>query len=599
MDKITKDNTQSHSSTTSAKKTKHNEYICSKYFVEDLNMDNMVVKTEEVHQYSYVCNRPNNAGFHLVGGNGKDCNGVQIKVSERQLYGLRRDIFNQETKILFNSLDSKYMKEQFVVNLIIDNHLQNNILKFDENQRKFFRLPMENIFQYVYDTLSRKSNKGKKRVSAKNRTEIVKGAKSKTPKDSSQVQETRLLTSYDKAHPLNCKMKFGKYFYRPWDLQNEWYRLLFHGSKDEKLNYNSNDYVQEKSHALFSVIHPLFEDYEFILFNGSHRLRDPPNYNEHTLVHEGTRIRVKMPGISATNSTSYFIIFDSKLVHCGAKAKRESMFSQSKCKCMRLFSYVYQSFHGTQDKLSLNQTKGSSKNDDDSIIQYMRTDMFDRSSFRLCDSLTCELCRNVTVGQKNHSSSELVIDISREATAKRLNLRSTTKLAVKENMNKTANTTTSSSSIHPESYICGDLDIHGWEVHTGIDTMSVRNKDNKFRFLNYHLENLLMVDRLWKGISMNAGRSYLKLVELDETTREHVKMSKKFILNKCFPEISNIISNIQGFKNHNMHGNLILANRGNCKEQIPHKDYKKGTDTNNIIGQNDQTSRSSKRQRRR
>ena len=53
----------------------------------------------------------------------------------------------------------------------------------------------------------------------------------------------------------------------------------------KKNDYDEDKYRKEHSHSLYSVIQPFFDEYELVVFNGSHRLSYSPNPNEHFCVH--------------------------------------------------------------------------------------------------------------------------------------------------------------------------------------------------------------------------------------------------------------------------------------------------------------------------
>ena len=330
----------------------------------------------------------------------------------------------------------------------------------------------------------------------------------------------------------------------------------------------------------------MYENYELIIYNGSHRLSYGKTLSDHTLIHKGTRLKLKIPGISATNPHSYFVLFDSKLVHCGAKATRETLLSQSHSKCMRLFAYIYQSYEGTRKKLFMNLQSGTKIAATNTIFEHVRTDMFDINSFKMCDSHTCKTCSDASIGKKNSSAKEVVIDVEAEMKAKEksksknsLTIKSEhSKHDSKKSKSKKSRSTkrmTSNVTKRPDSYVCGDLHIHGWEVHTGLDLVRQTDDKTSLRFLRYHLEQLNGTERIWNTISLNPGRTYLKLSEMDETLRKNIVLSRKYLLEQCFPQLSKIIKKIIGFRDHNMHAHLLVANRGNCREQQPHKDFKR------------------------
>lgn len=125
----------------------------------------------------------------------------------------------------------------------------------------------------------------------------------------------------------------------------------------------------------------------------------------------------------------------------------------------------------------------------------------------------------------------------------------------------------------PLTYVCGDLNIHGWEVHHGIQYTT--NK-NDFKFLRMHLELLhRMGGSQWNTIQTSPGREYMILDQLQTNcNNKQVIMSSNYLKDLCYTALQKIVVNIHGFKNHQFQGRNLLANRGKCSAQNLHRDYK-------------------------
>ena len=65
----------------------------------------------------------------------------------------------------------------------------------------------------------------------------------------------------------------------------------------------------------------------------------------------------------------------------------------------------------------------------------------------------------------------------------------------------------------------------------------------------------------------------MKLEETVDVKNKQCTYSMKYLRDVCYTQISDIVENIFGFRNHCLQGRTILANRKHCIEQNYHKDY--------------------------
>lgn len=546
---------------------KLSQYSANPYFANESNNE-IYVLNESVGNYEYVLNRKYQKGFeHILEEQTSvpkkdklsNCKGQKVGdllISKRQEDRLKQEVFTDRNLNQYASILMMYdkketpLKSQFLVNLIIDNNLQGNVLKYDEDMKLFKKVYTEEIYKYLEENFSKKTRTMRRN---KNKKQTTKKTKSIEKATSSSSCTKKTLTTHQSDHPLRNYLMYGNKFYKMEHYQDSWFNKVMKGmnEKETDLNkYTKNEYIEEKSHSMYSVIHPLFEEYELILYNGSHRLAYPIHQGEHTCVHSCSRIKLKIPAPSpSTGWKTFFVIFNSKLVHCGSKAYRESCLSAHHRFNFRLFTYAIQSYQGTRSKLSPSVNEDD-KNADNFIVQNTRTESIDHTTFELCDPYQCETCKKI-------KEKETVIDVENEYTRKG-----------SKSMDSDIH-----HSIRPSSYVCGDLDEHGWEVHVGVDYM---NSTVQFKYLRYHLETLFYsgTKTHWSEVVNSGGRSFMRLDTMIKSNNRQFLASRKYLVQVISKELSDILMNIRGFKNHTLQGRILFVNRGICREQLPHRDYK-------------------------
>ena len=561
----------------------------SKYFVNEDNVVLLLVSYENVSKFRYVMKRHRNKAFphfatskssksSLVSPSSptkdgkrdnlqdllqspershdsntptkaKDSNknDSQSLVSKEQLNLLAEDIFSSDNLEAFIQCHNKslanIMTTQFIVNLIMDNDLQRGILKFDEHFQSFRIMTTEEVFSYLLKTFMDKTKEERKQIKD-----------SKVTKKTNITLDKGYVSVNSKQHPINSWMRYGYKFYNNVKNSNDWCHSVLHKddetSKIIQKDYDENKYKAELSDSLYSILHPLYDEYELIVYNGSHRLPYSCYGKDHVIVHSNTKLRLKFPKPEETDMKSFFVIFNSKLVHCGSKAKREAILSSNHCLNFRLFTYAMQSFCGTKTKLLKNYIPTENDLLQDIHLEYTRKGVINQTSFKICDSEKCKTCKETPGRKSTGTNPDIVIDVKKEY------------LFSKDKKK---------SGLCPSSYLCGDLDEGGWEIHQGIPYLT----DVKtFKFLRMHLEYLHKRSKSdWNTIVKNSGREYIKLEELNESESKQTNASKKFLKEICYPSLHEIVWNIDGFRNNKLQGNILFGNRKLCVQQNLHRDY--------------------------
>lgn len=188
------------------------------------------------------------------------------------------------------------------------------------------------------------------------------------------------------------------------------------------------------------------DDWDFIVYTGSHRLREGQNVNPQS------RVELKFP-----NDGSYFIVWHGRLVHGGAKSIMST--SSTVLKSSRMFSYLRVPEHNAQfngnHRRSTRLKNYSVKLKDDTV---------DRTSFSMLKGPTSDFHINIP------SNKEF--------------------MSIKE------------SSIEP---VLGNMNQDGWEVYKGIDF-----HHSKLKHYSTNLNYLLNEKKKdWNGISSSQRKIHV------------------------------------------------------------------------------------------
>lgn len=550
----TSQSNQSCAKTTSTVGQKEDDVNMLDSYLNDQLKNGDIVPYEKVKNYKYVVKRKWNKSFDDF--NLPDSSGV---VHHSQLVGWDTHIFTKNNITTFNSIKTPSEKSQFIVNIIMDYDLVNSVVKLDEqaNPKVFKHQSLDDIFEFLRNSFAKRSSNINSNEKGKQKLVKVK-IKLDTKQTSTATKKPPTYTSTnDESHPINSSLSFNNLYHI--DVQRDkWIDTIVKKNKTENLfhDYNSQMYKDEISHSMFSVIHPLFEDYQLRIYNGSHRL----DYTKDNIptIHSPSLVKVKIPAPTQCRLKSFFVIFNSRIVHGGSRTLRPALLSSHFQLNFRLFNYVMLSYNDTRQKIGLPMS-----NEHEAVLVNGDTDLIDNTTFDICNINECSVCKRLDKKLSTLGVKEMTVDVREEYEIKITN----SSKDIKDDH----------GILRPASYVCGDLDKHGWEVHEGISYM----KDlEKYRFLRLHLEQLqIKGGSQWTSIRASAGRQFIKLTEEVQRENHQTWLSRKFLTDICFQDLSNIIKNIPGFSGHDMQGHLLLANRRVSQDQNPHRDYNKFTPT--------------------
>ena len=385
--------------------------------------------------------------------------------------------------------------------------------------------------------------------------------------------------------------------------------------KSSKYQLRIDQYKKFEYDHIFSVIHQLYETVDLIVYTKSHRVsyedeKNPP------IIHRCSRVNIRLP--LNEDGITFFLIFNSRLVHRGAAGKRENITSPNTQKNFRTFMYVAKSFQdcrstfenkfnmkppsSTKASNEINETTTSinqattrksrsnqaytvkqvpsrvtrsnqtnlstyhvtqSDNSDekgfDHVQEYRDFQQVDKKNFTMCHKLDhkCELCS--TPEYKDCiGANDIIIDAYEEYKM------------LKKLKSKQPEMLSSEEKDRPLSYICGDLETHGWEIHKGVDLVSPK----KYCDFDGDLQKL---DKkaYWSNIE-NEGRCMTKL--FDQVGRNLSILTPVWnrMENDFFHDLATIVKSIPGFQNA-IHYHLLVLKNDSTKivpEQYAHRDLK-------------------------
>ena len=296
---------------------------------------------------------------------------------------------------------------------------------------------------------------------------------------------------------------------------------------------------------MWSMIHSMFESFDLIVYNGSHKI------DENQETHLASRCVLKFP-----QEPNMFVLFHGNLVHSGAKAKPEPGKNSLNYACnLRAFFYI--------SKFDT-KCKRAARRDNTSGIKLCDTHANDASlgtTYVGCPKMAnmfgeCGQCNKYENSEKGKylTSNGFEIDL---------------KKLYKEYKKKRK------KKMEP---IAGDLYTHGWAVYEGVNTSDVKEVGNLFGDCR-DLVNMSIVGVNWTNIPQQApygtARKKLKLCEHEimENKEPSVKiMSTTYAFyRKC---VNECLIKVEGFENAKLTGGSLLCNKSHVTEQNPHRDYK-------------------------
>ena len=426
------------------------------------------------------------------------------------------DKMTVEKYLVLSSIEAR---KQFCQHLI-QSHLSDQIevKKFDEETKTYCIMSTNDVYNHIrtaYETKKRKRT--------------MKEKKKK------EMSDLRLIGSTNESvQPLNDPI-----------------------SKDNNPVLNINRYAllykwKDNNHNLwtrYSMMHNLFESFNLIVYNCSHKVPKTE------IVHYHTRSTIKFPA-----DKNFMILFHGLLLHSGAASKRENYWSSfNYAMDLRLFAYIQ--LHpkdAEQSQYIRRSTDGYSTRDVDASLP---------SDTNVCPAFRGQECLHCNVQysnfDKNHTHNKAyedahTIDVLSEYTEKLRN-------------NKTKRNKSSGPLL-----VCGNIEQYGWAVYTGID---VGNRSCDNNMLKNDLLSLLYSKGMlskWRFIqgSKTNGRMSLKLddVSMISSHRDKMKTLSSFLEKEI---LEKQVMSIAGFETAQFMGRYILSNKGNIEEQDPHCDFAK------------------------
>ena len=290
------------------------------------------------------------------------------------------------------------------------------------------------------------------------------------------------------------------------------------------------------------MLHSMFQGFNFILYNGSHKIDD----NDET--HWKSRVVLKFP-----EKYNLFILFHGNLVHNGAEGRLENVKGTMNYSAdLRAFAYIHRYEADRSVKRNDNLPQRGTHSNNPSI----------GSSYRGCPCMdknkgTCQICNNYMSLKKSKFLTSNGFEIDLEE--------------VYNEHVKTARK--KGTHLSP---IIGDLKQYRWAVYEGInahDTKIVGNLLGDSRDVVNNSITGIKWNNLQKIRPAKTARFQLKLsrvvAESALLKRSVLKTSVDFynlILNNC-------IKKIDTFGNAVIDEMHILRNFGPISEQPPHRDY--------------------------
>ena len=341
----------------------------------------------------------------------------------------------------------------------------------------------------------------------------------------------------------------------------------------------TNQYINT---SWYSMIHSLYEAWDLIVYDQSHKLHGGVN------IHQCTRIRLKFP-----EGKNLFVLFNGYLAHSGSNAIQEQSISSFNFKnSLRLFAYVdkYANINDRNDDV-LVRTRSTTS----SISDQAADGTVDHENTNLCNILLCQICQdnvNKTTRKNwnpigNSHNGELVIHLNdcydyvsnlrKQIMEKQKRKRSRDERRG-DPSNPPAPKKTKFSELMKVDYskpllVCGNLKENGWAVYEGVDVTSSEylNVINELE----HSINGKGTGNFWTKIHGDGIVGERKLLQINQLRADR----RDLFLNttKLFDDIEEHISNIDEFEDSaiNKAKIAILRNKGNTPEQRVHRDQVK------------------------
>lgn len=298
----------------------------------------------------------------------------------------------------------------------------------------------------------------------------------------------------------------------------------------------------------FSVIHQFFNNTDLVIYNFSHRLT-PSATGELPTIHSGTRIRLRL---ESNCIHSFFVVFNSSLIHCGSETKYANPTEYSGSKNPRFFGFI------SKDGSLLDKTSNE-------------TNTVDYTSFKFCNEDNCAICQKAMKKSVYHGG-EFVINAFDEfvciETSKKKDTTNTNDKAKKRKRTK-------AKVQHGGKYLVfGDLEKYGWAVYRGIRFTASHERDTLF--IQNNLRSIIARSNSSGTYSWNSiepGRKMYSIVSSDHVVSGGSRCDHMVddIVN-MHDRLENRLREIKGFEKCKLYGSAVIINDGVCSIQAPHRD---------------------------
>ena len=470
--------------------------------------------------------------------NSKQSN-VPYSFSDEQLNGMKRLVANDANVYAYATAKNQLLQHLFVVNLLHDYGLltyAKSVIKYVKNDVEgsndsscsnggdgFFTACNEiDIYNTVKKMLKNKASKVVELQSKRLMFSMKENTEKQTITDDNQHQN-RWLWSMNAYIPY----KRSTYHFSEYVKNNPLLPLkqLYPGVKESPINKGT-----------YSIIHQFFNNTDIVLYNYSHLIiADDPKHVP--LLHTCSRVRIRL---EANCLTSFFIIFNSTLVHCGSESIVGNANEYYANPNPRMFSYV------TRDGSALNKAKNV-------------TNTIDKHSFSFCDVDNCKVCQNI-IQKGKFKNNELVLNAYDEYACR---------LCMKKADEKSSR---KSSSHHSRYLVFGDLEKMGWAVYRGIQFSPSNRKE--CMFIQSNLRDIISYKHTQKWKSIQPGRKYIKVVSLEKNiaSRKPDYSSVGDLISMHDKLELRLRNEIKGFENCKLYDSTVIINDGPCPLQFPHRD---------------------------
>ncbi len=310
-----------------------------------------------------------------------------------------------------------------------------------------------------------------------------------------------------------------------------------------------------EAYEMYSMIHNVFEDFNFCVYNGSHKSCGQ------------TLHRSSMSNLYFPEDVGMFILFHGALIHSGAPSKPDKNVNSFNYSAdVRFHSYIQK--NGTVHDPEITSKKRRS-NRNPSLLRYRNhsMDLIAGKSMIFCENLSeitkntprkfeCEICEKVLSSLR-----------TRYPIVNR---------TVSINMSILYDKACRLNPTHPTNeplYIAGDLEKYGWVVYSGYQLTNVSRREKLE--LRKELMNFIHCGKHWRQPQTNRLVRTIDSLEVEQSLDKIKRISKFYnhMLHDC-------LRKIPLFGNAIMTERYIIRNNGLALEQNPHRDFEYKEDDN-------------------